>query len=309
MADKKPVNHLDANESVFFKRQLEFVKGRTYDEKLADLKYQMVLPVSAECPEGANEITWRSFSGVGLARIVSDYAKDFPRTDIGGEEHTVKVKYVGSSYAYSLLEIRRAAYAGADLTSKRALMARRAVEEKLNSLAWDGDVKAGVQGFIKYPGTTEYTVPTTGTGTTKTWSTKTAAQILTDLNGLKNAVMIGTSGKETINQILLPIAQYDLIKNTLIGTASDTTVYEFFVRNNPGIAIDWVRELDGAGTLATDMMIGYRKDAEHLTFEVPNAFEQLDEEHEGLSYEVPCMASCAGVIVYYPQSIAWGEGI
>ena len=306
---EKSVNRLDADDAIFFKRQLEAVKGRTYDQKLADLKYAQFLPVNADTPAGATEITWRSFSGYGFAKIIADYAKDFPRTDIGGTEHTVKVKDLGSSYAYSIREIQRAAMAGLALEARRASMARRAIEEKLNTIAWSGDTTANIQGFLNYPGATTYTVPATGTGTTKTWSTKTGAQILTDLFGICNAVIEGTYGKEVPNQILLPLAQYNLIKQTRVSDYSDTTVYEFFTKNMPGVAIDWLKELDGAGTGSTGLFVAYVKDSDHVTFEVPNAFEQLEEEKEGMEYKVPCWASTAGVIVYYAASVCFGAGI
>lgn len=307
--ERKPTNRLDAGETVFFKRQLETIKSRTYDEKLADLKYAQYLPVSADAPSGATEITWRQFKQYGLARMIADYAHDFPRVDLGGVEYTVKIKDIGASYGYSLKDIRKAAIAGFDLTPRKALAARRAIEEKLNSLAWSGDSVFGIQGFIKYPGTTEYVVPATGTGSSKTWATKTADQILTDLNGLVNAVFITTAGKEEIDTILLPPAQMSLLKNTRVSSNSDTTIYQFFLNNNPGITFGVLRELDNAGTAGADIMIGYKNDAEHLTFEIPVAFEQLPEEAEGMEYVVPCHAECAGVIMYYPLSCAWGEGI
>ena len=302
-------NRLDAGESAFFKRQLEVVKNATYDEKLAPLKYAQLLPIDSSAPAGATEITWRSFKAFGLAKVIADYATDFPRVDVGGTENTVKIKDIGVSYAYSIRDIQRSALTGTPLVAKKAMAARRAIEQSLNTIAWNGDAASNIQGFIKYPGTTEYTVPNTGSGATKTWSTKTPAQILVDLNGIVASIVEGTSGVEYPDTILLPITQLTLLKNTLLGTASDTTILKFFLDNNPGITIEWLKELDGRGTGGTDMFIAYKKDAEHLTFELPNAFEQQEEDKEGMEYQIPCTATTAGVIVYYPSAIAWGEGI
>lgn len=306
---EKSMYKLDAGESAFFANQLNHIKASTYDEKNAPVSYREAFPVSAEAEGGATEITWRQYKGIGMAKIIADYAKDFPRTDIGGIEHTVKVKHVGSSYAYSILEIRRASMAGVPLEQRRATMCRESIERKLNALAWNGDAKAQIQGFIKYPGTSEYTVPATGTGTTKTWATKTGLQMLTDLNGIRGTVLSATNNMEQIDTILMPFAQLELLKNTLIGTASDTTVYEFFKKNNPGIEIMGVRELDGAGTGGIDMMIAYVRKPTHITFELPIAFEQLDAEKEGMEYKVPAFAGTAGIIMYYPLACAWGEGL
>ena len=300
---------LDADEGIFFKRQLEYVKEQTYDEKLQELRYKLFLPVSGEAPSGATEITWRSFKTYARAKIISDYAKDFPRVDLGGEEHTIKIKDLGVSFGYTIKDIRKAALAKVPLEQRKASGARRAIEEQINSLAWNGDTDYGIQGFIKYPGTTEYVAPATGTGTSKLWSTKTPDQILTDLNGLVNAVWIPTRGREMVNVILLTQANLSLIKNTRVGSTSDTTIFKFFMDNNPGIRLDWLAELEDAGTSGTDMATAFTSDSLHVTLEVPVAFEMFEESHEGMEYVIPCHAEVGGVIVYYPMSVSWTEGI
>jgi len=300
---------LDDNETVFFKRQLEYIKARTYDTKYKDLKAFSLIPISAEAPSGATEITWRSFSKYGLAKIIADYAYDFPRVDVFGEENTVKIKDIGVSYGYSIKEIRRAMLAGFDLEARRASVARRAVEEKMNALAWSGDDSHNIQGFLDYPGITEYAVPATGTGSSKEWADKTADQILTDLNGIVSAITEGTSGKERPNMILMPLGQYNLIRNTRVGSYSDKTIFQFFTENNPDITVDWLTELDEAGAGGTDRFMAYTRDEEHLTLEIPLMFEQFEPQQKGMEYEVPCYGEFAGVIVYYPLSVAYGDGI
>jgi hypothetical protein len=306
--------NLDTAQSAFFKRQLEYVKGQTYDEKLKDLKAFQAFPISSEVPSGATEVTWRSFKSYGFAKFISDYAKDFPRADVGGTEYTRKIFDIGLAYGYSLREIQRAALANLPLDSKRALAVRRGIEQKLNTIAFSGHyLSTGeemIPGFITYPAITEYAVPATGTSTTKTWSTKTAAQILVDLNGIANAVSEGTSGKEEVNVIALPHAQYNLIKQTQFNAYSDKSIYTFFLENNPGVEIVWWGELNEAGASSTDRFMAYVKDAQHVTFEIPTMFEQLEEEREGpMAWSVPAVAQTAGVIVYYPAAVAFGDGI
>lgn len=305
----KQFNRLDADETAFFERELDYVKAQSYDEKMAPLEYARFIPVSSEAPAAATTITWTSYTSYGMAQFIASYAKDFPRSDIVGKENTIKVFSLGNSYGWNIQEIRQSQMANKRLDVRRINATRRGMEEKIDQIAWNGDADHGINGFIKYPGTTEYTVPADGTGTTKTWSTKTPDQILRDLNGLKNAVFIGTNGVEQINTILIPMEQMDLIKNTRVGTTSDTTIYEFFVRNNPGIMIEGTRYMKGAGTGGIDVMIGYNRSPDYLTFELPLPFEQTEMEKEGLEYKVPCHARVAGTIIYYPSSVAWSEGI
>jgi len=300
--------HLDATETVFFKRQLEYIKARSYDVVYQDLKATQLIPVSTEAPSGATEITWRSFKKFGMAKIIADYAHDFPRVDIFGEENTVKIKDIGASFGYSIKEIRKSALAGFDLENRRAMTARRTVEEFIDKIAWLGDEKYNVQGLVNYPGITEYTVPNGAAGTA-TWATKTADEILTDLNGIVSAITEATSGKEVPNTILLPHTQYNLIRNTRLGNQMSKTVFTFFQDNHPEITIDWIRELGEAGDGDTDRFLAYVRDDMHLTLEIPVAYEVLEEEKTGMEYTIPVHAETAGVIVYYPASVAFGDGI
>lgn len=303
--------NLDANESAFFKRQLEYIKTKTYDEKYKKLKYPDLIPISTEASNGASEITWRSYKGVGFAKIISDYANDFPRVDTIGEEHTIKPRGIGDSYGYSIEEIRRAQFARINLNQRRATMARRAIEEKLNTIAFSGDDDYNLNGLIDYPGITEYTVPNDGTGTSKLWSTKTPDQIVRDMAGIVTlGVIDNTNGVEIPDTMVMPIEQYEYIANTRMTDGTDKTIMKFFLENNPHIKnIEWLTELKGAGAGGTDRFMVYTKDPNNLTFEIPQMFEQFSPQQKGMEFQVPCHAKTGGVIIYYPLSVAFGDGI
>lgn len=305
---KNDSRHLDSVETAFFKRELEYVKSRTYDVKYRNLKAIELIPVSTDAPAGADYIIWYSYAKAGMAKIVSDYANDFPRVDVYATEEQSKIYTLGDSYGYSIKEIRRAAMAGNNLDTRRANTARRAMDELMDKLAWFGDDDFSIQGFINYPGITEYTVPN-GAAASKTWASKTSDEINADLVGIMDAVSVPTKGREQVDTILLPRTQFNLLKNTRMSTASDKTIFEFFTSNNPGVTLEVLDELAGQGASATDRYMAYVKDAEHLTQEMPLPFTQSDPEKKGLTWVIPCEAEHAGVIVYYPQSVAFGDGI
>lgn len=301
---------LDANESAFFTRQLEHIKSRTYDTKYKNLKAKQLIPVSTEAHNGATQVTYRKYSGVGFAKIIANYASDFPRVDIYGEEVSAKVRSIGDSYGYNIKEIRSAQMAGINLEQRKSNMARRAIEEKADDVAWNGDSEYNLQGFIDYPGITEYTVPNDGTGSSKEWADKSPDQINRDMNGLANSVVDTTNGVEVPDTLLIPIAQYTLIASTRMTDGNDKTILTFFMENNPFIKmVDWVVELKEAGAGGTDRMMCYTRDEEHLTLEIPQMFEQFPPQQRGLEFEIPCQEETAGVLVYYPLSIAFGDGI
>jgi len=194
---------LDADEQVFFDNQLALVKSRTYDVQHKALKALSLLPVSTEQDPGATHFIWRSYDKVGMAKIIADYANDFPRADIAGVEHSSPVKDLGVSYGYSVKEIRRAQKAGVALDAKRAEAARRAIDEKQDSIAWKGDAKSGLPGFWNAEGITEYVAALNAGGTSRAWADKTADEIVAYFAGLVSAAPESTNGIEQPDTVIL----------------------------------------------------------------------------------------------------------
>ena len=302
------LKHFDASETAFFKRQLEYVKTKTYDVKYRNLRAVNLIPVSNEAPAGADYIIWYSYSKAGTAKIIADYAHDFPRVDVYATENQSKIYSMGDAYGYSIKEVRRAAMAGNSLDTRRANTARRAMDELFDRLAWFGNTDFNIQGFFDYPGITEYTIPN-GAGGNPEWTTKTPDEIVEDLVGLTDAVSVPTNGREEVDTILLPRARFNLIKNTKMSTSSDKTIFTFFTDNNPGIMIEVLDELKDQGDGGSQRMYGYVKDSEHLTQEIPQPFEQFEPDKKGMTWEIPCHAEFGGVIIYYPQSVCFADNI
>lgn len=300
----------DAGESAFFLRELEYIKSKSYDTKYKDLKATILLPVDTSADAGAAQITYQSYTKVGFAKIIADYADDSPRVDVYGEETTVQVYRIGDSYGWDRDEIRRSAVAGKSLDARKANAAKRASDQKVDEIAWNGESDYSINGFIDYPGITAYTVPADGTGSTTTWSTKTPDQINRDMWGIVDAVVSSTNGKEIPDTMLMPITQYNLISSTRMTDGNDKTVRTFFLENNPYITmIDWLVELDGAGASGTDRYMVYPKDPDHVTLEIPLPYTTLPPQQKGYGFEILTETKTAGVIIYYPLSVAYGDGI
>lgn len=303
----------DAGESAFFARQLEEIRGRSYDLKLIELKARMLIPVDNSVPPGADAVTYRQYTSFGVAKMVASYAEDFPRADVYGKEFTVRPKSIGASYGYNVQEIRAAQMTGLPLEQRRANAARRAIEEKIDSIAQVGDTDTGLTGFLNQGTFTSYVIPSgSGSGATQAWTTKTPSEILADMNGIVNAVISNTKEVEHPDTMLLPIDQYTLIAVTPFSAqnASNVTILEMFLRNNP-----WVSEVEpwyalkGAGASTSDRMVVYKRDPDHLMLVIPQEFEQFPPQVKGMEFVVPCHARCGGVQVPYPLAIAYGDHI
>lgn len=300
----------DANESAFFTRELEKIKAHTYDTIYKDNRAMLLLPVESDTPSGYNQITWRSFSNTGVAKVLSGYtAKDYPRVDVYGTENTVKIKVLGDSFGYNDREIKQSAITGVRLDARRAQAARECIDNLVNDLALTGDSTHNIQGFINYPGMSEYIVPN-GAGLSPLWINKTPDEIVADLTGIVNGVMTPTNNKEIPDTIILPIEQFNILNDTRMTDGNDKTILTYFLSNNKFIkTIEWLTELKGAGAGGTDRMICYKKDANKVALQLPVPFEQMPPQRDGMENVIFCNAECAGVIMYYPLSACFADGI
>jgi hypothetical protein len=300
---------LDRAESVFFARENEYVKTKTYDAKSPELKGLRLVPQASDLPSGIEQITYRRYFEAGEAKVIADYAKDFPRVEVFAKEYTSKVVDIGDSYGYSIKEIRLAMRSGKRLDQRRALNARRTIERKLNHITLRTDSDWGTFGLLDYPGITEATLPADGTGGSKSWSAKTVDQILRDINVMMDAVNVPTNGIEEADTLLLPLPARNQLINTRLG---DTTIslMKYIQDNLPQIKrIEWLNELSGIGAGGTNRIMVGKFDNEHLENQIIGDFEQLETEHEGGEYKIPCMATTGGVIIYYPMAFAFADGV
>lgn len=299
----------DVGESNYFLRELKEIEPRVYETKYKKNKYTMLIPVDTSGDPAARTTTYQKVTKVGQAKIVEGYADDVPSVDTYGEEVTRKVYQVSTSFGYSRQEIREARRIGRGLEQRKPIAARGATEEKLNRLAFLGDSDYNIPGFINYPGISEYTVPN-GTGGNPEWNTKTPDEVLADLNGIVTGIIDSTNGVEVPDTILLPIKQYEYIKNTRMTGDSDRTILKFFLENNQHIkTVEWLTELSGAGAGGSDRFLCYSRTREVLSFKLPLPYQQLAPQVHGFGFQVLTETRAAGTTIYYPQAVAFGDNI
>lgn len=302
--------NLDAVGSIFFANQLNYIQSKVYEYEYPELEAFNVLPISTSAPAGAEYITYMAYQGAGRARVIESYADDLPAADLQGFQMMQKIKSIGASYRYSHQEIRAAQWANVDLPYRQAEVARRAIMQEINSLAFVGSVPGGFTGFFNNPSVPLYTVPADGVGGSTTWASKTPDQILRDLNNLANQIAVNSNGVERPDTVLLPLEQYAMIASMPRSPTTDTTILSFFLMNNPYIRqVIPIPQLAGAGPTGLDIMIAYEMNSNKLTMEIPMPFTQYPPQERNLEFVVNCEARFGGVSIFYPLSVNIGQGI
>ena len=312
--------HFDSAEdaSVFFARELDYVKSQSYDVEYPELTALSLFPMSSEVDPGAETVTYYSYDKVGLAKIISNYATDLPRADVKGKPTTAIIKSLGASYGYSIQEMRASAMAGKSLDTRKAESARYQIDYLNNKIAWCGDEETGLRGVLsKDTDVPLYILANGAKGSTK-WDQKDEDEILADINGMLKQMARTTKKVEKADTLALPSEAYlELEGRRIEGT--DTTVLSYIQKNLKDIKnivacpeLDpdsvetnpYAKETDGQG-----VMLLFKNDPKKLTIENPLPFKQHPVQTKGLEMEVPCEARTAGAIIYYPMSLLIGVGV
>lgn len=300
--------HFDDAASIFLARELTHVRAQVLTVKKAPLNAFTVFPVQTDIPQGADVALLRTYDNVGSAKLITNYSDDLPRADVAAIETAVKVHHLGASYGYSLYEVRNAAFARKPLTALKGTAARQAIDIKLNDIAWNGDSKSNITGFLgqKF---NEYAPTADGANGSTALKDKTEEQIIKDFNDFLYKIPDVTNEVEQPNTVLLPPALYSFLATKRLSD-SDRTLLDFIQKSHPEVT-RWIRvgELKGAGKGGKDVMFAGNFTPEYVKFEIPDRFTQLPVQYRNLEYVVDCVASTAGVTVTMPAAFVKAVGI
>lgn len=303
--------------SIFFARELDYIKTETYDIEHPEMTALVLFPVSSEVPEGAESFTYYSYDKTGMAKIINNYATDLPRADVKGEPHTGYVKSLGDSYGYSVQEMRASKMAGKSLDARKGESARYAMDYAVNKIAWAGDKKHKLMGILSEDNDIPKYVLSSVTGEDGKEHTefkyKNADQILDDINGMQAYTSRLTKNVEKPDTLVLPANVYiDLSTRRIPDT--ETTVLKFILDHAP--YLKEIREANELQAESTDINptgsnVGFlfTNSEKKMTLEIPMHFYQYPLQEKGLEIEIPCEERVAGMVIYYPLSALIVEGI
>ena len=304
----------DSTESatVFFARELDYVKAKTYEKKYPELSALTYFPITSEVPEGAETMTYYSYEKTGFAEIISNYATDLPRADVKGSPTTAFVKSIGDSYGYSIQEMRASRMAGKSLDTRKAEAARYAIDRKTNEIAFAGDKKHNLMGMLSSDNNIPlYTLATVETKTS--WKDKSAAEILADINGMFAYQSRITQDVERADTLALPPAVFIDISTRRIPNTG-YTVKRFLLENAPYLkniitAPELSAENKATNPYGVDVAMLYTNSADKFSLEIPMAFYQYPLQNRNLEVIVPCEERVAGIVLYYPLSALLAVGV
>jgi hypothetical protein len=294
-------NFREDADTIWFARQLDYVRAQTYDRQLPATNADALVPDDTSVPEWAETVTQVAYDQVGMAKIISNYADDLPRADVRSISRSVTVRTLGDSYGYNVNELRASRATGAGLDTRKANAARRAMDLKIMAIKLVGDTMYGLYGLFNQPNVPEQVLPTTGD-----WATLTGDQIYANLVAWVGGYQNQTKGTHAANYLELAPKAYTAASTKFItagGSTVPVTALQMFRQNYPGITVENIWELAGAGTSGKDLGLLYERNADNMAHMYVMPFSQLPPEARNLEIVTDCLARSGGVNVYYPLAL------
>jgi hypothetical protein len=297
---------MDAAESAFIARQLEQIRPGLIEVAYPALKGEQLVPMNFGFDPGAESYTIRIMNKVGEVKVVRDLTTaEIPNVEMSVTEKSVQFFSLATGYMYSLQEARAAIMARMPLNARKAMIAREMMARKMDDIALTGNTELGLLGLFTQTGTTTYATPN-GSGGDTEFSTKSADEILIDLNGATHKIVLDTLEAHVPDTMVLPLSIRDVIATRRVGDGTDRSVLQYFLANSLYVTtVEQSTKLESNTGWTGKRGLVYKKDPTILEMLISQPFEQMAPQVQGFTTQTLCHGRTAGVVTYFPKALAY----
>ena len=291
----------------FFLSQLSQTEAKIYEAKYRNIVFQDFVPVDTSQPEWVDEVSYISYDAVTVGKFVGANAKDLPESDINAAKSRIPVFYGGNSYGYSLDELRKSQQLRIPLDTTKGRMSLRGFQEHAQRVAFFGDADRSVTGLFNNANVQL-------SNSLFNFATGTGADAVSYMNQVLITVWQNSAETHLANMFLIDSANWAIISEKRMDAGTDTTVLEYFKKNNLYTAMTGLEltikpnfELKTAGAAGVPRMMAYELNDDNLVMHMPMPWRSIAPQPDGLRINVPAEYKFGGVEFRYPGSAAYHD--
>jgi hypothetical protein len=301
----------------FLIEQASYIETEVYRTQYPEIIYSQLIPIDTSANEWAKSITYFSMDKVGAANWFDGNATDIPLADVNRSKFEQGIEMAGIGYRYNLQELGQAMLVpGTNLTTERADSARLAYEQFMDKLAYFGDTSKNFTGLLNNANVTRADAVADGTGSSALWSTKTADQMIRDVNDALSGVHEESNTVEMADTVLLPVDAMKTLSVKRIDNTTETAL-TYLAKNNlytfttgAPLTIRSVLGLGKAGASAKGRMVVYRRDPRVLKLHLPMPHRFLPVWQTGpITFDIPGIFRTGSVEIRRPGAMRYVDGI
>lgn len=256
--------------------------------------------------------------GSGAGAVGASGANATPVIQANLGKDTFKSHVFESIMRIKFIDMQREAITGRSLDTMLQDGVRLNYDKHMDQNTYLGFAEFGTEGLLNKSTVVAQSVVNGASGQTD-WSTKTADEILADINNAITDVWdrSGNDLSAIPNHIILPYKQYNYIATAKVSPLAEKTILSYVLENNIAtkngetLVIGATAFCKGAGAGATDRMAVYVHNDRFIAEEelVPLTRTMTQPNVDALAYDSVFMANVSEVEVFYDQTIGYFDGI
>ena len=283
--------------------ELHKIKSAAYEKEYPAGSALKVFPVTNELSDTDRTFEYHVFDKVGLAQIITDYTDDLPTVEALMTPEFGKVFRLGNAFLISIDEIKAGQRTGKPLSTRKANACQLAHDQLVNKLVFKGSKPHKIVSVFEHPNITKLTA------TTK-WLNADTKHPEAAENDLEHAIEVlenQTNGQHRATNILIPPSMRKVLTCRMPETTE--SYLEYFQKQNGGITIEAISELEDIDGTGKKGVLVYEKDPMNMSIEIPEAFNMLPAQPKDLHFKVPCTSKCTGLTIYRPLTLVLITGV
>lgn len=318
---------LDAQALTFVQGQAYKINSTVYEARYPDWDFGRLVFVDTSGPAWSLGILTYLSDLSGKANWQSGYAKDIPLADVNQDMQLSTFHLAAIGYQYNIEEVNTALnVVGGTLTNRRARAARLAYTKFMWDLTIQGSAEKGKNGLINQAGVTPVAATNDGTGSARHWVandgtvTKTAAQILRDINQAITGTNTATNALEYADTILMPVEAYNLIASTPFNALGNDTILTWLLRTNVYTlatgrpltirAVPFLRTASTQTVVGGGRMVAYKNDENYVKLNLPMPHQFLPVYQDGpLNFQIPGIFRTGGIELMTTATFYYLDGV
>ena len=222
---------------------LEAIQAMIEEILYTDFRLDMYIPIKRNVPEGANSYSYRVVDRVGRGNFIDRQGTEARAATVGVTNVAVPLYLGAAEGTWTREDLRTAMFGGVALDSETITAATTGCMDHIELVGISGDATRNLKGLLDQTAgavNTANAVPryaATKDSTATAFSGQTGAEIVANLNSAVTKLI--ENSKEVFgNQIrrglsiYVPIQIGNIITTTRMDSGTDTTVWDYFRRNN-----------------------------------------------------------------------------
>lgn len=293
----------------FLVSQFANLESKVYEAKYTAINFAEMIPVNTAVPEWADSWDYISYDAVTLGKFIGSSADDLPNVALSANKTSVPIGYAGNSFDYSLDELRKTQQLRIPIDVTKGRAAFRGAMEHSQRVAYFGDAPRGMYGLFNNPNLAL-------DNSTTNWATATGQEKVSDMNSLLIKVWIDSANTHLPNALAIDSERYAQISSQRMDIGTDTTVLEFFKKNNlyttttgQELRIFPRLQLAKAGVGGKARMLAYELNDDNLGMCNPIPWRAIAPQMKNLNIVVPCEYKISGTEWRYPFSAAYRDAL